>query len=341
MVGLMHSIDSYKSKDRKNIIVAKLAIILMIILIITIFMALFMGSTNLSIVELLTNKSVILIHFRLPRVIMAVLVGSALALTGSVMQSVTKNSLVDTSILGINSAASLFVVLSIGVFNAGTKAVSTNMVFFMPLFSIVGGLLSLIIIYFFTYKDGVSNTKLVLTGVCLSTVYSAITTLISLKLSSNSFDFAMLWLTGTLWGTNFKSMLIVIPFYIILTPIIFYKYNILNLLSLNDEAGISLGLDVKREKFKLIILAAILSSVVVSTVGAIGFIGFVAPHITRKLVGHDYKYIMPITMLIGALILLLCDLLVRTMSNGSEIPVGLIISTIISPYFLYLLIKQR
>lgn len=337
----MHNLNSYEYKARRKRKVINLGAILSISLIIAIFVALFRGSTNLTIIELLTNKSVILIHFRLPRVIMAVLVGSALALTGAVMQSVTKNSLVDTSIIGINSAASLFVVLSIGIFNAGTKAVSTNMVFFMPLFSIIGGLFSLAAIYYFTYKDGLSNTKLVLTGVCLSTAYSAITTLVSLKLSSNSFDFAMLWLTGTLWGTNFKSMLIVIPFYIVLAPIIFYKYNTLNVLSLNDETGMSLGLDIKKEKFNLIILSTVLASVVVATVGAIGFIGFVAPHITRKLVGHDYKYIMPITMLIGALILLLCDLLVRLMSNGSEIPVGLIISTIISPYFLYLLIKQK
>lgn len=300
-----------------------------------------LGSTNISIMELLTEKQVILFHFRMPRVVMAIIVGAALALSAVIMQSITRNALVDTSIVGVNSAASLVVIVCLTVFANGSKSLNSNFTYIMPFFSIVGGIASLFIIYTLAWKKGVNNNRLILTGICLSTAYSALTLLLTMTLSDGDYNFATLWMSGTLWGSSWKGILSILPWALALIPYIVYKALYLDVFNLGEHTATSLGVNVERERFKLIFAAVLLSCSSIAMVGSIGFVGFVAAHIGRALVGPMHKKLIFISMLVGSVLLMAADLLVRVLSNGGELPVGMIISVLGAPYFLYLMIKNN
>lgn len=287
------------------------------------------------------DQSVILFEFRMPRMVIAILVGSALAVSGAIMQGLSRNPLADPGIIGINAGAGLTVVMFVYFFFGKVETGDFLSVFVLPFFALIGAVLAAIIVYALAWKDGVSSTRLILVGIAVSAGCSAISLIFSMKMTSNDFRFATIWLSGSLWGTDWKFVLSILPWMLIFLPMAIRKAQILNVMNLGDATALGLGVHVEKERRKLLFIATCLAGASVAVAGGIGFIGLMAPHLARRLVGGKHQIMLPTAALIGTLLLLFSDLIARSILPTSEIPVGLVISVIGAPYFIYLLIKTK
>ncbi|MET4562894.1 iron complex transport system permease protein [Lysinibacillus parviboronicapiens] len=287
------------------------------------------------------EQSVILFEFRMPRMVIAILVGSALAISGAIMQGLSRNPLADPGIIGINAGAGLTVVIFVYFFFGKVGTGTLISVFILPFFALVGALLAAVIIYTLAWKNGVSSTRLILVGIAVAAGFGAVSLIFSMKMTSNDFRFATIWLAGSLWGTDWKFVLSALPWMLIFIPIAFRKAHVLNVMNLGDAAAIGLGVNVEKERRKLLFIAVCLAGASVAVAGGIGFIGLMAPHLARRLVGGKHQIMLPTAALIGTLLLLFADLISRSVLTTSEIPVGFVISIIGAPYFIYLLMKTK
>lgn len=285
------------------------------------------------------KQNLIVFEFRLPRIILAVLVGIGMGASGCIMQSLLRNDMASPGTLGISSGSGLFVLLFVVIFQV--KGVSS--IIALPLLAFIGGMTAAAIIYLLSYRRGkdISPTGLILTGVALGSGYGALTTLLTLKLDQNQMDFIQRWNAGSLWGDNWNYIGVLAPWILILFVYIFYKSRILNTLNLGNQTATGLGVAVKPEFLGLSIAAVALSSGSVAVGGNFFFVGMIAPHMARKLVGPNHKLLLPAACLSGAIIVLLADTITRTISLGADIPTGIIITVLSTPYFLYLLAKSN
>lgn len=297
-----------------------------------VFQTLFGGGTH--------QQKLVLLEFRLPRMVTALLVGAALATSGAILQSVSQNELADPGILGINAGAGLAVVLFIYYFQ-GTESALGSTVFVLPFFALVGALTAAFLIYTFAWKQGITPVRLILVGVALNAGFGALMIVIQLRMDENDFMQATYWLTGNIWGSSWGSVLSILPWIFILIPIVWWKGRMLNIMRLGDPASVSLGIPVERSRLLLLVLSVALAAAAVSVAGSISFLGLVAPHIARRLVGPRHQVALPAAALIGALILLFADMVARNVLAPSEIPVGILVAILGAPYFLYLLLKTR
>ncbi|SFL91253.1 iron complex transport system permease protein [Gracilibacillus orientalis] len=285
------------------------------------------------------QQSLILFDFRLPRMVVAILVGVGLAVSGAVLQGVVRNPLAEPGIIGINAGAGLAVMLFISFFSSASAAP----VFVMPIIAFIGAGGAAVLIYVLAYKrhEGISPIRLVLTGVAIAAGINALMIVLTLNLDPENYQFLATWLAGSIWGSNWKFVLALLPWLIILIPFVYVKASVLNVLNLGDETAIGLGAHMEKERRILLASAVGLAAACVSISGGIGFVGLIAPHLTRRLVGDKHEYIIPISAMVGALLLLAADTLGRWMMQPSEIPAGIIVAVIGSPYFLYLLAKTK
>ncbi|MFO1444466.1 iron ABC transporter permease [Bacillus sp. Bva_UNVM-123] len=285
------------------------------------------------------KQSLILFEFRLPRIVLSILVGMALAVAGCILQGVSRNALADPGILGINAGAGLAVILFISFFPS-TTAVP---VFFLPFLAFLGAGITAVIIYLFAYKrgEGISPTRLLLTGVAVAAGISAAMIVLTLRLSPENYQFVAVWLAGSIWGSNWKFVLSLLPWLLILLPIVLSKARVLNTLNLGEISATGLGVAIEKERLILLAAAVGLAGASVSVSGGIGFIGLIAPHLARQLVGGKHQILIPAAALTGGLLLLLSDTIGRWIVQPSEIPAGIVVSVIGAPYFLYLLAKSR
>ena len=283
------------------------------------------------------EASAILTQIRLPRIILAVLCGMGLALSGCTLQAITENPLADPGILGINAGAGFMVMLFLSAF----PLLHISTMVYQPLFAIAGGLLVGIMVYGFSKRNGkVRPSYLLLGGIGFSAGFSAVMLIMASDMENSSYQLVARWLAGNIWGTSWHQVKTLIPYLAILVPILFTKANVMDLLLLGDEASVALGVRVERERKFLLFIAVTLSACCVSVSGGIGFIGLVAPHIARRLVGARHRTLLPVSMLMGGLLLLVADTIGRSLFQPIEIPVGIVISILAAPYFLYLLRKQ-
>lgn len=285
------------------------------------------------------RQELILFDFRLPRMVIALLVGMGLAVSGTVLQGIVRNPLADPGIIGINAGAGLAVMLFISFFSTTTAAP----VFMMPILAFVGAGGAAIAIYILSYKrnEGISPIRLVLTGVAIAAGISALTIVLTLKLDPERYQFLATWLAGSIWGSNWTFVLAILPWLVILIPFVYSKSSVLNVLNLGDETAIGLGADLEKERRVLLAAAVGMAAASVSISGGIGFVGLIAPHLTRRLVGNKHEYVIPISAMVGALLLLVADTIGRWIMQPSEIPAGIVVAVIGSPYFLYLLAKLK
>ena len=283
------------------------------------------------------QQNLIILEFRLPRIILSILVGVGMGVSGCIMQSLLRNDMASPGTLGISSGSGLFVLIFVVLFSA--KTVSSAIL--MPLLSFLGGMTAAGLIFLLSYRRGkdISPTGLILTGVALGSGYGALTTLLTLKLDQNQMDFIQRWSAGSLWGDEWRYLVILIPWTLILCGYVFYKAHILNILNLGNETALSLGAAVKPEFIGLTIAAVALSSGSVSLGGNFFFVGMISPHMARKLMGPNHKLFLPASGLCGAIIVLLADTITRTISLGADVPTGIVITVLSTPYFLYLLAK--
>lgn len=338
--GLKHIksyLITYMEKQTKRL--PKLFLLLLIILVVLVVLNVSLGSTNVSLIDYFKNfnnpdsSEYIIVRFlRMPRILACILVGAALSVAGLLLQTMMNNSLAAPGIIGINSGAGLAVVLSSLLIDAST--------FELSIFTFIGAFVASIMIYFLGLVTGASRNKLILAGVALSRLFTAISDAICFFVPtalSNRVIFSLGSFSNlTTSKLIFSSIIIVIG---LIATLLISRY--LNILILGDEVAQSLGLNIKVIRFLLLIIISILCAGSVSLVGLLSFLGLIVPHIVRRLIGiEDHKRLVKITMIFGADLTLLCDLLARTLFIPFEIPVGIIMTLIGVPFFVYLLFDK-
>ncbi|WEG75100.1 FecCD family ABC transporter permease [Vagococcus intermedius] len=274
---------------------------------------------------------------RLPRVILAMLVGASLALAGTVMQALVKNPLADPYILGISSGASLGATLAI-MLGVGTTFGSN----FVGMSAFIGALISSFLVLFIgNIGRRTDIAQLLLVGVAISAICSAASSFI-VFMSKNREGMQTLnfWLMGSLSGANWENIKLLFPLVTLAMVLFIIQARILNLMVVGDETASNLGRNLQLYRILYIVIVALLIGFVVYSCGIIGFVGLVIPHIARLLVGANHRKMLPVSLLVGALFLLWSDVLARLIIPGSEIPIGIIVSSVGGPFFLYLVIQN-
>ncbi|MGV7118512.1 FecCD family ABC transporter permease [Paenibacillus sp. SORGH_AS_0306] len=285
------------------------------------------------------KQHLILFEFRLPRIVIALLVGIGLAIAGAILQGVSRNGLADPGILGINSGAGLAVVLYV-VTNPQRESTSPML---LPFLALIGAFAAAIIIYLMAYKrhKGISSARLVLSGIALAAGINALMIVLTIRLDPNEFNFIATWQAGSIWGSSWKFVIALLPWLIVLIPIALWKARQLDVFSLGDETATGLGSHLNIQRMILLVVAVAISAACVAVSGGIGFIGLLGPHIARRLVGPRYEHVIPVSALIGAVLLLTADMVGRSLLQNSEIPAGVMVAIIGAPYFLYLLARSK
>lgn len=333
---------SRKTRKSLGIIALLVGLIVLVALI-----SMNVGKMNLSPAEVLRTilgkgtpkEELIVYQLRLPRIVLSVLVGMGMAIAGSVMQSLLRNDMASPGTLGISSGSGLFILLYITLF-AGAGVVSPLM---LPLLAFAGGITAALLIFLLAYRRNgeISPTGLILTGVAMGSGYGALTLLLTLKLDKNQYDFALRWQAGNLWGDDWRYILVLMPWVLLLGLYVYYKANTLNALNLGNQTASGLGVAIKREFIGLSLAAVALASGTVALGGNFFFVGMIAPHLARRLVGSNHKVMLPASALAGGLIILMADTITRTISFGADVPTGIVITVLVTPYFLYLLSRSR
>jgi len=278
-----------------------------------------------------TVNSQIIWNVRLPRTIAASLTGTCLALSGSILQGVMRNPLASPNIIGVSSGAGLMTLVVLILF--------PEFYFLAPLGAFAGALLATMFIYFLAWKDGSGPNRIILAGVAVSSLLgagnNAIMTFYPDKVSG-----IIGFMVGGLSATNWNDVFTILPYAFAGVIMVLLIQNKLNILMLGDEVATGLGINVERTRFFFIIISSLLAGAAVSVVGLLGFVGLIVPHMTRLFIGSDYRYLMPATIFTGSFVVVICDTLARTMFAPVEIPVGIIMSALGAPFFLYLLRRK-
>lgn len=271
-------------------------------------------------------------NVRLPRTITASLVGTCLALSGCILQGVMRNPLASPNIIGVSSGAGLMTLIVLIIF--------PDYYYLAPMGAFSGALLATLFIYFLAWKEGAATTRLILAGVAVSSLLgagnNAIMTFYPDKVSG-----VIGFMVGGLSSTNWKHVDMIFPYAIAGVILLLFIANKLNILMLGDEVATGLGLNVEVTRFFFIIISSLLAGAAVSVVGLLGFVGLIVPHITRLFIGSDYRYLLPASIFTGSAVVVICDTLARVMFAPIEIPVGIIMSALGAPFFLYLLRRKK
>lgn len=329
----------FKRRNNKH----KLAVIIisLIILLIGIIISLFIGSINLNLETLIkaifiqdgTKENLVIRTIRLPRTIMAILIGANLAVAGVLMQGITRNPLASPQVFGVNSGAAFFAVAAIALF----PNISDNSLVY---FAFLGAALSGALVYFIGSVGGMTPVKLALAGMAIHFLLSSFTQGIIL-VDENSLDKIIHWLVGSVSNTNWDSVKVILPWTIIgLTGAILLSSS-MTILDLGEE--VAKGLGEKTEMIRIIagLIVIILAGACVSIAGPIGFIGLIVPHIVSNFVGTDYKIKIPVCILFGAILLVYSDIMARFIAYPYESPVGIVTAIIGGPFFLYLAQRKK
>ena len=277
--------------------------------------------------------------FRMVRSILAVLIGMGLAVSGAVFQTISKNELASPSLLGVNAGAALAVMLLI----YGSSSATGLGIWQQPLAAVVGGALAAALVFFLSHRRGrmTSTYNLVLNGIAVTAGLHALQILLLVSLDPTRFQQVNTWLIGSIFGNSWTHVDIL--FFIVLAVLFFLLANheTLDLLALREETALGLGLRVSRTRFVLLMAAVVLASSCVAVGGSIGFVGLICPHIARRLVGVAHCRYLPVTALLGGILLVAADYTARIIIAPDEMLVGLVVSLIGAPYFLYILLRSK
>ena len=280
-----------------------------------------------------TNHMLVVRSLRLPRILLALMIGSALAASGAIMQGLTRNDLADPGLLGINTGAGVLVVGYLVYASEPQTA-------WLPWLAFIGALVASTIIYILSWKEGSNSLRLILIGVGIAALGVALINFFITRLAVDRAQQALVWLTGSVYGSSWTDVRLLLLWLAILLPISLLLARQLNTLGLGDDLAIGLGVPVEQQRVILIVLSAALAAITVTVAGTISFVGFVAPHIARRLVGPSHEGLLVCTLLVGGLLVVVADLLSRWVIAPSELPIGVIIAIIGAPYFAYLLYQK-
>lgn len=282
--------------------------------------------------EVWSGDNFILSEFRVPRMLLGILVGAALAISGAVIQGVIRNPLASPDVIGITKGASLAAVIVIIVF-------PTAPLFVLPVASFIGALVISLILSLLISWQGIKGSQLALIGMAIGAVAMALVQYLLIRNPMEA-NIALVWLTGSLFGRSMDHVLTILPWLIVAIPVIFLYARKLDILHLGEEVATALGTHVQHTKMILLFTSVMLAGAAISVVGGLSFLGLIAPHIARSLVGHQHRHIVAMSGLVGALLMVIADGLARIIAPPIDIPVGVLIAIIGAPYFLYVLRKM-
>ena len=273
------------------------------------------------------KETFVIFSIRFPKIIILILTGAALSLSGAILQTITKNDLADPGIIGINSGAGV----AITILFLFIPVNSQSFIYILPLIAFLGALVTALLIYLFSYEKhyGINPQKMLLVGIGFSMALSGLMILLVTSSERSKLEFITKWLNGSIWGNDWSFVWAILPWIIILIPYSIYKSNCLNILTLNKERTI------------LFLIAISLASISVAVTGALAFIGLIAPHLSKILTSSRAQSYIPVTILIGVLLLLTSDFIGRNILKPQGIPTGIILSIIGAPYFIYLIYKNN
>ncbi|MFP3918633.1 iron ABC transporter permease [Lysinibacillus telephonicus] len=281
------------------------------------------------------DQVLILGILRLPRMIVGFLAGMALGVSGAILQGIIRNPLASPDVIGISSGAS-FTAVTFITYLAGKVSIH-----WLPFAAFCGAGLVSIIIYLLAWRRGVTSTRLVLIGIGMSAITSALTMLMITISPSASASQAYIWMTGSVYGSSWSNVLILLPWVAVFIPFAFiFSHNIM-IQQLGDDIARGLGSPLQYHRAILLMISVALAGSAVAVAGAIGFVGLIAPHIARKLVGSNFRSLILASAFIGGLIVLLADTIGRTAFLPQDVPVGVFTSAVGAPFFIYLLYRNR
>lgn len=312
--------------------------ILIIVFVVAIFVSIRIGSVDVTYKDILTAITTneggvvgIIRNIRIPRVLMAVLIGANLAVSGVLLQGVMNNPMADPGITGISAGASVVVMI---VMLYMPQAIAS-----MPLFGFLGGLGACFLIYSLAWKKGLSPMRIVLAGVAVNSMLGGVSGMLQI-LNSEDLTGVLNWLNGELGKKSWSQVKYVALYSLVGLVSAFLLHRCLDLLALGDKNTKSLGYNPNVLRIVISCVGVLLAGTSTAYVGIIGFIGLVVPHISRMLVGTSHKVLIPFSALLGSTMLLITDTIGRTIISPYEIPVGIITTVCGGPFFLYLLRKD-
>lgn len=319
---------------------------LMAVLAITFVVSLTLGSAGVSWSRLPyllmgrgdAGEQLILFQLRMPRAVVAMLVGAGLAVAGTLLQGLSRNDLASPATVGVEAGSGLglmFLIIALPMTAARHPMLA-------PLASILGAVAVAAVVFSLAYRNGsILPARLLLVGIAVGYAVQAAMLLLSLRMNYVTYSYVLNWMSGSLSAADWTGVwMLAIPLGLV-AVVAYGKTPLLNVMAIGDEAAASLGVAVQRERLTMIALAAIITSLCAAVAGQIGFIGLVAPHVARKLLGDDYRIVLPVSAICGATLLLLGDALGRQLFQTVEIPAGVFVGVLGGGYFLYLLATTK
>lgn len=310
------------------------------LLIIAVIFGLTSGSVPISISEIFavfiseqaTVHETIIIDLRTPRVLIGLLVGACLAVSGALLQGVMKNPLADPGIIGVTAGGGLAASITMVVF--------PQLSYLLPITAFAGAFFTALLIYLLAWDKGASPIKIILAGVAINALLGAVQNGI-MVIFSDRVQAVLPWLAGGLSGRSWHHLEFMAPYAVIGLILSLFAIRSANLLMLGDDSAKLLGQRVELERLLIILIAAFLAGTAVSVAGLIGFVGLVVPHVIRMLMGDDYRYLLPFSAVGGAILVVLADTVARSWFDPIELPVGILLACLGAPFFLLLLKKRR
>jgi len=308
-------------------------VVLLLLLILAVISGLTIGQIFISPLKFFKGNSqfqTILWQIRWPRILLAILVGASLSTAGATLQGILRNPLADPFILGVSSGAALMAVVSMLL---GLPL--------LPFWAFLGALITIAILFLIvTIRKNFSNTTIILTGIIISSFFSACIMLI-ISISGRQLQSMMMWLMGSLSFTD--SILLPVSYLILIITLIFIciQSRNINAMILGENEAKVLGINTMKLKINLLIAISILTGLAVSLSGLIGYVGLIVPHMLRLIVGYDYRLLLPSAAVGGAIFLIIADLFSRSVVSGSEFPIGVVTALIGTPFFIYLFLIKK
>lgn len=283
-------------------------------------------------------EQIIIWEIRVPRAVLAATVGASLAVSGAAIQALVKNSIADPYILGVSSGASVgaTAVILVGAF-------SFLGIYALPLAAFFGALIAVTLVFMLARVDGrTSVMRLLLAGIAVSMVFSAMTNfMLMMSKSQGGIQAVMQWMLGSLAGAKWSNSVIPFIIFSIVFSLLWLSYRQLNALLLGEETAMTMGFSIEKFRLYIIVLVSLLTGVAVSVSGSIGFVGLIIPHVVRMIIGSNYKWMLPLSALFGAIFLVWADIVARLAIAPEEMPIGIITALCGGPFFIWLLRRQR
>lgn len=318
-------------------------LVLCLLLLVSFFLSLFFGTVSIGLADVASALAgagderlrMIVVDIRLPRVLLACLIGAGLGMSGAALQGLLKNPLAEPGVLGVSSGAALGAVVVLYFGLAGLTS------FAIPLAAFLGAGLVTFVLVWLARKDS-SVLTLILTGVALNSLMGSLTAL-ALNLSPNPYALndMVLWLMGSLSNRSMADVALVLPFLMIGGGMLWRQGKYLRYMTLGDEVAVTMGVPIARTRMIIIIATALMVAASVSVSGAIGFVGLVVPHMIRPFVAHDPARLIVPSAIGGAILLLWADILVRLLPGGQELQIGVVTALVGGPFFLWIVIESR